>query len=196
MKRLHSPVYKSRMKGLGKVIIPHLQENFKVLDVGCGFGEFSNFIINNEETKKGVNIIGVEKLVRPNSLIKVEQMVTNKLPFDNNSFDCVMLLDVLHHEQDWSNLLNECIRVSKNLVIIKDHQVTSKLSYYRICFLDWLANKPYGILCLYRYFKADQWRKIFESKNMKIIQEELTLKIYPPILPTDLSGQTSIFSGN
>ena len=121
------------MVRLGKAIIPYLSENDKVLGVGCGFGEFSAFIHRNEKTPKGVNIIGAEKIVRPDTLIEVKQMTGDNLPFDDNYFDCVMLLDVLHHEKDWSHLLDElCIRVSKKLLIIKDHQVTSKLNYYRV----------------------------------------------------------------
>ena len=193
MTKLHRPVYKSRMVSLGQAIIPHLSENDRVLDVGCGFGEFADFIIRNEKTPKGVSIIGVEKFIRPGTLIEVKQMVEGKIPFADNYFNCVMLLDVLHHEQNWNQLLDECIRVSKNLVIIKDHRVTTKLSYYRICLLDWLANKPYNIVCLYRYFTVNKWREIFKTKKMGIVKEELSLKIYPPIYQLLFPGKLQYF---
>ncbi len=189
MTRLHKPVYKSRMVGLGQAIISHLSENDKVLDVGCGFGEFADFINKNKKTPKGVKIIGVEKFIRSGNLIEVKQMVEGRIPFADNYFNCVMLLDVLHHEQNWNQLLDECIRVSKKLVIIKDHRVTNKLSYYRICLLDWLANKPYNIVCLYRYFTVNKWREIFKEKKMEIIKEDLSLKIYPPIYQVLFPGK-------
>lgn len=189
MARLHKPVYKSRMACLGNAIIPYLSENDKVLDVGCGFGEFSAFISRNEKTPKKVNITGVEKFVRPNTLIEIKEMKNDNIPFGDNYFDCVMILDVLHHERDWSHLLDECIRVSKKFVIIKDHRVTSKLSYYRICLLDWLANKPYNIECLYRYFTLDKWREIFMQKKMEIIKEDLSLKLYPNIYQVMFPGK-------
>jgi ubiquinone/menaquinone biosynthesis C-methylase UbiE len=194
MIKLHGHVYKSRMASLGKAIIPYLSENDKVLDVGCGFGEFAAFIHRNEKTPKGVNIVGAEKIVRPGTLIEVEEMAGDNLPFEDNYFDCVMLLDVLHHEQDWPHLLDECIRVSKKLLIIKDHQVTSKLNYYRVCLLDWLANKPYGIVCLYRYFTVSKWREIFKEKKMEIIKEEESLKIYPQIYQLVFPGKLQYFS--
>lgn len=194
MTRLHRPVYKSRMAGLGQAIIPHLSENDRVLDVGCGFGEFADFIKRNEKTPKGVTVIGAEKFIRPGTLIEVRQMLEGKIPFEDNYFNCVMLLDVLHHEENWSQLLDECIRVSNNLVIIKDHQVTSKFNYYRVCLLDWLANKPYNIVCLYRYFSVDKWRAIFKAKNIEIIDEELSLKIYPPLYQILFPGKLQYFS--
>lgn len=194
MARLHRPVYKSRMESLGKAIIPYLSANDKILDVGCGFGEFSAFISRNEKTPKGINIIGVEKFIRPDTLIEIKEIINGNIPFDDNYFDVVMILDVLHHEQNWGHLLDECIRVSKKLVIIKDHRVTTKTSYYRICLLDWLANKPYGIECLYRYFTENKWREIFTEKKMEVIKEELSLKIYPNIYQIIFPGNLQYFS--
>lgn len=189
MARLHKPVYKSRMACLGNAIIPYLSKDDKVLDVGCGFGEFSAFISTNENTPENVNIIGVEKFVRPNTLIEIKELKNDKIPFGDNYFDCVMILDVLHHEKNWSHLLDECIRVSKKFVVIKDHRVTSKLSYYRICLLDWVANKPYGIECLYRYFTVDKWREIFKEKEMEIVREDISLRIYPDIYQMIFPGK-------
>jgi ubiquinone/menaquinone biosynthesis C-methylase UbiE len=194
MARLHRQVYKSRMTCLGNMIIPHLSANNAVLDVGCGFGEFANYIQQNEKTPRGVSVIGAEKYVRPNTLIEVKEITGERIPFNDNSFDCVLLLDVLHHEHNWTHLLDECIRVSKNLVIIKDHQVTTKLSYYRICLLDWLANKPYNIECLYRYFTVTEWREIFKQKKIKIISEEQSLKIYPYIYQILFPGKLQYFT--
>ena len=194
MTRLHKPVYKSRMKCLSNAVIPYLSENDKVLDVGCGFGEFAAFISQNEKTPKNVSIIGVEKFVRANTLIDIKEMKNDCIPFGDNNFDCVMILDVLHHEKNWSHLLDECIRVSKKLVIIKDHQVTSGMSYYQICILDWLANKPYQIKCLYRYFTAKKWRQIFVEKNMETIKEILTLNIYPALYQTMFPGKLQYFT--
>jgi ubiquinone/menaquinone biosynthesis C-methylase UbiE len=194
MARLHRQVYKSRMACLGNMIIPHLSANNTVLDVGCGFGEFANFIQQNEKTPPGVTVIGAEKYIRPNTLIEVKEITGERIPFNDNFFDCVLLLDVMHHEHNWPHLLDECIRVSKNLVIIKDHQVTTKLSYYRICLLDWLANKPYNIECLYRYFTVAEWREIFKQKKIKIISEEQSLKIYPPVYQILFPGRLQYFT--
>ena len=116
MAKLHRQVYKSRIVSLGNVIIPQLSANNSVLDVGCGFGEFGSFISQNEKTPTGVNVTGAEKYLRPNTLIDVKEMAGNNIPFDDNSFDCVMLLDVLHHEENWRHLLHECTRVRKTLL--------------------------------------------------------------------------------
>ena len=49
-----------------------------------GGGFFENFLFKNKKKKKtpkGVNIIGAEKIVRPDTLIEVKQMTGDNLPF-------------------------------------------------------------------------------------------------------------------
>jgi ubiquinone/menaquinone biosynthesis C-methylase UbiE len=97
----------------------------KVLDVGTGFGSLSNFL-----HKKGYDVVGTDILDLsieaakdryPHCLfLKVENEVQ---PFEDQTFDTVILRDVIHHVKDESDVnlfISEIDRVAKNRIIICD----------------------------------------------------------------------------
>lgn len=92
-------------------IINHL-ENKDILDVGGYNGGMSKLIKNN-------NIITVDLVdnLEDKSYVKYDG---NKLPFKNNSFHAVVSIDTLEHvkPENRKNMINEMIRVSKDLVIL------------------------------------------------------------------------------
>ena len=64
------------------------------LDLGSSSGELAKKI----QDKTGVNFSGVDTYIQPKSFIPVIKYDGKTLPFKNNSFDCVMIIDVLHHD--------------------------------------------------------------------------------------------------
>jgi hypothetical protein len=102
--------------------------------------------------------------------------------------DVVTIADVLHHEQDEQRLLNECVRVSRRLVIIKDHLIKGALAQQRISFIDWAANAPYGIPCLYRYKTVDGWRTTRERLGLHADKEHIGMRVYPPLFEQLFGG--------
>lgn len=81
----------------------------KVLDVGCGTGEFLSLL----ESGVGVDINGIcvkHCLDRGLEAVKMEEDI---LPFDNESFDTLILDNVLEHISEPNQLIKELIRVLK-----------------------------------------------------------------------------------
>ena len=76
-------------------------------------------------------------------------------------------------------LLKEAVRVTKKYLVIKDNTTRGLLGYRRICFMDWAANNPYGVKCLYRYFTAEEWREIYESLGVSVKVELESIRLYP-----------------
>lgn len=81
----------------------------KILDVGCGIGDFVRY---------NSNVTGVD--VNPQSVtfckskgLDVHLMVSGRIPFEINSFNGVMLDNVLEHLSDPTELLAEIGRVLK-----------------------------------------------------------------------------------
>jgi len=179
MKRLHGPVYASRLAELVRRITPHLRENDRVLDVGCGFGALGRAILDSPPCPKGVDIRGLERVKRGGEAIEVDAYDGVTIPHPDRSFDVVMLADVLHHESDPHRLLAECARVSRRLLIVKDHKVEGPLAQQRISFMDRAANAPYGVPCLYRYntpAQWDQWRQRHSLEPQEVMQ---SMRLYP-----------------
>lgn len=182
MANLHAPIYASRIRELVPRIISHLCEGNRVLDVGCGYGALGKALLDSPGLPKGIMIDGLEKIKRNKQLINIYEYNGVNIPFPDNTYDVVILADVLHHEPDLDRLISECIRVSCKLLIIKDHKLCGPLSQFRLQFIDWAANIPYGIPCLYQYYTTDQWICLRGRHGLNLIDETNSMNLYPPII--------------
>jgi SAM-dependent methyltransferase len=126
-----------------------------------------------------VTVNGLERVRRGNELIPVDEYDGRTIPRGDRSVDAVILADVLHHEEDPDRLLAECLRISRRLIVIKDHKPDGLFGHSRICLLDWAANDPYSVPCLYRYQTLPQWRETFARHRLKIDREWTRLRLYP-----------------
>jgi len=110
-----SQIYKlARMfsiRGKYKIVCEHSQRG-KILDIGCGTGEFLNYC-----KSKGFDVSGVE----PNGKASVYAQTVNGIPVKNklteyntgqHSFDCITMWHVLEHVHD----LNETLEMVNNLL--------------------------------------------------------------------------------
>jgi SAM-dependent methyltransferase len=178
MAALHRPVYEKRIQTLVEVISGHLAAGDRVLDVGCGSGALGGSLIARNGAR-GITVDGLEKHPRGGEPIHVVAYPGETFPLEENSYDVVIVADVLHHERDPDKLLREAVRVSRRLVIIKDHQVNGPLAYPRIALIDWAANAPYGVPCLYRYNTPAQWSEIAKRFELETVQRCGSMDLYP-----------------
>ena len=179
MERVHAPVYASRLRALVRCITPHLQDGDQVLDVGCGFGALGKAILDAPSCPRGVRFKGLERVSRGSALIDGETYDGLTIPFADRTYDVVILADVLHHEADPDRLLRECIRVSRRLLIIKDHQRRGFFARQRLALLDWAANSPYGVPCLYQYRTSSEWAASHRRHSLVVEQELTAMSLYP-----------------
>ena len=115
-------------------IIIHLIQGPQILDVGCGFGRWGYFCTTNYwETHNPMPpptkpvIVGcdgylpnVEMSQRSGVYSNVLHVNFPPLPFDNLSFDTVLILDVLEHIQEEKalKLIGEAKRIARQSIII------------------------------------------------------------------------------
>ncbi len=182
MAALHTPVYASRLRELVRCITPHLGEGDCVLDVGCGSGALGKAILDSPLCPPDVSLEGIERVKRGGEPIKVLAYDGKTIPHPNNTYDVVILSDVLHHEPNPERLLGECIRVSRRLVLLKDVQLKGPLAWLRVSFLDWAANDPYGVPCLYRYNTPKQWVDLRRRHKLNLVEERSSMQLYPPVV--------------
>ncbi len=81
----------------------------RVLDVGCDTRRLRSLVPEMDYT--GIDIGG-----DPDITIDLE--ACNRLPFDDNAFDCVVCTDVLEHLQNFHAMFAELVRVSRRRLII------------------------------------------------------------------------------
>ena len=189
LKYLHPPVYKLRLQSLQQEIVPILHAGDHVLDVGCGSGALGRAIIDSPKCPPRVKVSGLEKFRRGDELAAVKFYDGQKIPHPDKSFDVVILADVLHHASDPHNLIYECSRVVRRVLIIKDHKAEGLLAQQRIALMDWASNVQYGIPCLYQYNTWKEWEKLFGQLDLEIEIEIGSMKIYPSIMDFFFGGR-------
>ena len=92
-----------------------------ILDIGCGYGNITKIL-----EKTGYTIVGLDirdMFYRPYISEKLNFLRSDalQLPFPNNTFDCVISLDVIEHIKDDGSFVREVHRIlkSERLAIIE-----------------------------------------------------------------------------
>jgi SAM-dependent methyltransferase len=164
-----------------RVLCSHLAElippDSRVLDVGCGDGLIAQLIM---QMMPDLAFQGIDVLVRPGTRIPVESFDGQRLPYANASFDVVMFVDVLHHAEDPLELLKEAFRVSRNVVLIKDHTLEGFLAGPTLCFMDRVGNLRHGVALRYDYWSRQRWIEAFKLLGMKVTLWNQHLGLYIP----------------
>lgn len=85
----------------------------KLLDAGCGKMPYKEYILNNSPLKEYIGL-DIESALEYDTGIRPDYTWDGKkMPFDNDSFDCVFSTEVIEHVPDLESYLLECFRVLK-----------------------------------------------------------------------------------
>lgn len=174
-------VFSRRARVLGDIIRELLPPNSRVLDVGCGDGAISKSWMMN---RPDISVQGIDVLVRPATKIPVRAFNGQFIPFEDNSFDVVSFVDVLHHSDNALQLLREARRVSKTSVLIKDHYSENWFDQATLAFMDWVGNAPHGVSLPYNYLSHRRWKQVFRAAALFETAIETNIPLYP--FPFDL----------
>lgn len=82
----------------------------KLLDLGCDIGSLKKY------APEAIDYFGIDIAGEPDLQLDLESV--EKLPFENNTFDCTVCTDVLEHIDNLHQMFDEIIRVTKRHVII------------------------------------------------------------------------------
>ena len=162
--RLFSKIYEMGAKQMCHDCQGFVKKGSKILDLGCGSG----IAAKNFQDFFGAKVLGVD--IRDNRLVPIPfKLIDGKnLPFEDNTFDVVLINYVLHHCQNPEEILKEAKRVSKRIIIFEDlpEGFFSKLrcKIHQIIF-------P-GSKKAFNFKKKEEWEKIFEKLGLKIIAQD------------------------
>ncbi|RKY64421.1 MAG: hypothetical protein DRQ02_11485 [Candidatus Latescibacterota bacterium] len=102
-----------------------MKDNAMVLDVGCGDGHISSML------KERYEVIGIDSRDRRKrrdfEFIKMDAF---HMAFKDNTFDAVILSDILEHVENAENLIKEAARVLKDGGVILFSTVNRNIFYY------------------------------------------------------------------
>ena len=167
---------KNNLKGLNMTHkLVSSKEKISILDLGCGDMPFKAFFLGISE-----KFIGIDN--DPNSQADIIQDISEALPFKSNSFDLVILSEVLEHLEEPLRVIENIKRILKNdgflfisspfafPIHAKPHDFYRYTEYF---FKDYL--KKVGINCKYIY----KSNSIITTPVLSIMQVITLLPIFP-----------------
>lgn len=109
---------KKAYKPFIELVMKYAGKNDKILDVGGGEGAYSEELIKRGYCSVCVDIN--DEYIKTSKKRGVESyaMDATSLDFPDNSFDIVLLFEVIEHIEDFIKVLNEAKRVSRRLILI------------------------------------------------------------------------------
>lgn len=164
-----SPIYQNKYEFVENNI-KNIMKNKKVLDVGCGYGEYLQLY-----QKRGFKVTGIDidkKAIKDVKNAKYGS-VTN-LPFKNRSFDIINCIDVLEHVYDEEKSFSEISRVIKKggILIMTVPNASFPITYDPI-------NKLLSIFK--KHIKIGIWhwghKKLYSKENLFQMLNKYNFKI-------------------
>jgi SAM-dependent methyltransferase len=181
MGRAHQrAIFGRRVRVLAKMLAARIPAGSSVLDIGCGDGTIAKLIAGHQSS---VTVQGIEFAPRANCMIECKAFDGATIPHPSASFDVCLFVDVLHHVRDSRGieaLLSEAHRVSRKFVLIKDHLFENWLDFTTLQFMDWVGNRPHGVVLPYNYQTRSQWDEHFSACGLKVKEWQTQIPLYPP----------------
>lgn len=152
-----------------------LNKDTSVLDLGCGSGRWTKFIAKKVKLVEAVDpsnaVFSANYLNRNEKNVRVTQASVSNIPFEDNTFDFVICLGVLHHIPNTQQALTDLVKK------IKKGGTILLYLYYS---LDNRSN-------LYKFiFKTSSLLRLFVSKMpkplKKITCDVIAFTIYLPLV--------------
>ena len=143
----------------------------KLLEIGCGTGNVSSFLAENEYNVFGCEYYSVA-IVKSWSGFQNIQGSADILPFKDNSFDVVGLFDVIEHFENDKIPLSEAIRVVKKDGIIA----------ITVPAREELWSSFDEVSCHKRRYSKDTLAQVLADLNLNIVTVDyIFMSLYLPI---------------
>lgn len=137
-----------------------------ILDIGSGNCALSKLLIESGHHLTALDISNKSAYADFKPMIYDGK----SLPFEDNAFDLVQLITVLHHVQDPEALVLEAKRVGKRL-LIQEETYTSTFQKY----ITWIADSVnnWEFRGHPHTNKTDkEWEALFQQNDLQVIQKE------------------------
>ncbi len=167
-----------RIKRIAEAILPFLENESSILDIGCGNGDLGYFLKKNRKISyHGVDILEINS--KNNNFITKSDM---PYPFDDKSFDIVILILTLHHFSHPESGLLEAIRLSRKKILLLEDVPRSSLEKNLMKFVDYIGNRfvSKDIPLPFNFYNDHKWKSIFLKYNLRLNN---TVNVYPLPFP-------------
>lgn len=118
-----------------------LQKNCVALDVGCGSGRWTRFLASRVGFVESVDpsnaVFVAKKINEPFTNVRISHAEVDDLPFNDEQFDFVFSLGVLHHIPDTESAMRKCVSKLKQggcFLVYLYYSLENKSLFYKIIF--------------------------------------------------------------
>ena len=144
-----------------------MQQGQKILDLGCGRGEFLRGFIRSGLQGYGVDQSTRARDICPEAVIKTADLENEALPFEDNTFDYIYSKSVLEHFYYPENLVLEIHRVlkpgGKVITLVPDWEVI-----YKIFYEDYTHRTPFTRNSLKDIFVIHGFKDVHAEKFLQL----------------------------
>jgi SAM-dependent methyltransferase len=169
-------VHGRRVQVLARHLCDVLPPHASVIDIGAGDGLLARRVL---ASRNDLRWTAIDTLSRPTAHVPVQVYDGQTIPFDDNSFDVALFVDVLHHTDEPAAMLREAARVARRHIVIKDHLREGILANTRLRFMDWVGNAGWGVRLPYNYWNHAEWEKALHELRLTRISMRTSLGLYP-----------------
>lgn len=149
-------------------------KQLRLLDYGCGAMDFSLRLKQEGVIQDFLAMDVYAPPVAPTPQqaderwLRYRQITETSLKNLEESFDVVIVIDVLHHaeESQQAEILAALARVG-GCVIVKDHFEYGWFSRQMLRLADWFGNFAYGVQIPTRYFDEHRWDATVRSAGLR-----------------------------
>jgi ubiquinone/menaquinone biosynthesis C-methylase UbiE len=167
-------IYSRWKEGIDEMRLDFLEacRGKRVLEVGCGIGPDARWLIENGIDYRGLDY-SIESLKLCTKMVEAgggKASFVNgdatAMPFQDDEFDVVFAIGMLHHIPDMERACGEVVRVTKpggmvRVMLYHRHSYHYALVKYVVCPLIWLILKVPGLSALVR-FLPNKFKLMYE----------------------------------
>lgn len=143
-----------------------IAREIRVLDCGCGKMVVSQLL----QQALGVEVVGVDVISLNDTDLEMCLGDASRLPFADDSFDAVYAVSVLHHTTHAARVLQECLRVTREQLVILEDVYQSQFELALLKIFDWIGNRPVAAdMPLPFTFRSEvAWLQQFERSGARV----------------------------
>lgn len=182
----HEIFVRNKLKEVAKFIKP----SSKILDVGSGEGTIRGFLQDCEYWAVDISKQTIDLLKKQN--IKAEQVNLNKheIPFKNEKFDYILLLDILEHTTNPAQILQAARKLLKTagkmiISLPNDYHFLNKI---RFLLNKNLTQDPFSPTGHLHYFPIKSADNFMKNQGFKILKKKYIPAVKPSFIPQKIKN--------
>lgn len=140
-------------------VMPFLRAKQHIVEIGAGNGLVAQML--HEAT--GAEFTLVDVVDYNKSKLPMQLFDGRALPFADQSFDCALVVFVLHHNPDPRPLMQEALRVARQGVLVVENDVRGALKRPITRLIDSTEFLRRGVPPCYMTKSSSEWHAFFED---------------------------------